>query len=344
MTAMGRTEMTAAEVATQIGGTLEGSTDTVFRRVASLLHAGADEVAWFGVAPDAGGRAPSPKLLEALRDCAAGLLLLDADADAGGRPCVRVERPALAAALLARAFEGPLRSYTAGVHPLAVVEDGAEVDASASIGPGCVVRAGARIGAGAVLTANVLVGEDSVIGDACRLEAGVVIYEGVSLGPACTVHAASVLGSPGFGYVWDGGRHVPVPQTGGVRVGAGVEIGAGSTVDAGTFDPTEIGDGCILDNQVVIGHNCRLGRAVVVCAQVGLAGSTEVGDGAILGGRAGSVGQLTIGAGAILAGNSVAGGDIEPGAKVAGYPATDHRDYLRGKAVLRRLARERRRD
>ncbi len=346
MTVMGRIEMTAAEIAAQTGGTLEGSTEVVFQRVASLLHAGASEVAWFGAAPDAGGRAPSPKLLEALRDSGAGLFLLDADADAdsGGRPCVRVERPALAAALLARAFEGPPRAYPAGVHPLAVVEDGAQVDASASVGPGCVVRAGARIGAGVVLTANVQVGEDSVIGDACRLEAGVVLYERVTLGPACTIHAASVLGAPGFGYVWDGGRHVPVPQTGGVLIGAGVEIGAATTIDAGTFDPTEIGDGCILDNQVVIGHNCRLGRAVVVCAQAGLAGSTEVGDGAIFGGRAGTVGQLTIGAGAILAGNAVAGGDIEPGAKVAGYPAVDHREHLRSQVVLRRLARERRRD
>lgn len=336
--------MTAAEIAAQMGGTLEGDSEAVFQRVGSLMHAGADEVAWFGAAPDAGGRAPSPKLQEALRDSGAGLFLLDAAADSGGRPCVRVERPALAAALLARIFEGPPRAYAVGVHALAVVEEGAVVDASASVGPGCVVRSGARIGVGAVLTANVQVGEDSVVGDACRLESGVVLYPRVEIGPGCTVHATSVLGAPGFGYVWDGGRHVPVPQTGGVRVGAGVEIGAGTTVDAGTFDPTEIGDGCILDNQVVIGHNCRLGRAVVVCAQAALAGSTEVGDGAIFGGRAGTVGQLTVGAGAILAGNAVAGGDIEPGAKVAGYPAVDHREHLRSQAIVRRLLREQHRD
>ena len=342
MSAMAGNPLSAAQVAELVGGRLEGVSAAGFCRVADLAHATAEEIAWYRAGPDDGGRTPAGSLVRALDQTAAGLLLLDDAADAGGRPCVRVANPALAAALVSRALEGPPRRYPEGVHRLAEVEEGVELGAGVSIGPGCVVRRGARLGAATVLVANVHVGEDARIGAECRLHPGVVLYERVTLGDGCTLHANVVLGTPGFGYVWDGSRHVPVPQTGGVRIGSGVELGAGTCVDAGTYQPTEIGDGCILDNQVMVGHNCRLGRAVVLCAQTGLAGSTVIGDGAILGGRVGVAGHLTIGAGAVLGGGAVITGDVAPGAKLAGYPAVPYTEFLRGQALLRRMVRKRR--
>ena len=62
-----------------------------------------------------------------------------------------------------------------GIHPSAVVDANAEVDASASVGPLCVVERGARIGAGTVLKSRVTLGAGCVIGARCIVHPGVVI-------------------------------------------------------------------------------------------------------------------------------------------------------------------------
>src|SRR5690606_41161703 len=71
------------------------------------------------------------------------------------------------------------------------------------------------------------------------------------------------VGADGFGYQLVDGRHVKVPQSGGVIIEEDVEIGANSCVDRGTFGPTRIGAGTKIDNLVQVGHNVRLeiGRA-----------------------------------------------------------------------------------
>jgi UDP-3-O-[3-hydroxymyristoyl] glucosamine N-acyltransferase len=234
---------------------------------------------------------------------------------------IQVARPDLAAALLAQHFELAVPRWI-GIHERAFVDPSAEVD------PSCTIQAGAWIGPGCK------------VGAGCVLHPNVVLEAGTQLGPGCEIGANSVLGADGFGYVWSGQKHEKVPQQGSVCIGAGVEIGACTTIDRGTYGPTVIGDGCILDNQVQVAHNCRLGRFVVLCAQVGLAGSTEVGDGAVLGGRAATVGHLRVGAGVRMAGASVATKDVPDGTTVAGYPAWDIKKENRVIARIRRLIRD----
>ena len=125
-----------------------------------------------------------------------------------------------------------------------------------------------------------------------------------------------------------------------IHPGDHVDIGAGCTIDRGTFNATVIGEGCILDNQVQVGHNCILGRWVVLCGQVGLGGSTEVEDGVVFGGKSGSGGHVRIGAGAKVAGGSAVLSDVAAGVIVSGHPATDFHLDQRGKALLRRMARK----
>ena len=331
--------LTAAEIAEFLEGQLDGATAVRFRRVNALATAGPEEVAYYTEAEDERGRGAGEARRAELEASGAGLILAAADVDLGGRAAVRVGHPQLAAALLATRFVGAPGGPPPGVHPSAIVDPTAELGANVAIGPHCTVAAGASIGAGSVLHAGVHLGPGASVGAGCRLHPGVVLYERVSVGDGCTLHAQVILGAPGFGYVWDGSRHVPVPQTGGVVVGAGVEIGPGSTVDAGTFEPTTIGDGAILDDQVMIGHNCRIGRAVVICAQTGLSGSTEVGDGAVLAGQTASAGHLRIGAGATAAGRAGVVSDVPDGETWMGFPARERQQWLRLQAKLRRLAR-----
>lgn len=303
----------ATEVAELLHGTLEGDADTVIDAVSGLATASASQASYW-----------LPRA--AAEGCTAGLVLTPEseelpDAITARPSRLRVARPDLAAALLAQHFDLARPRWT-GVH------DCAFVDPSAQLGEGCTVHAGAWIG------------PDCVLGAGCEIHPNVVIEAGTTMGPGCTVHANSVLGADGFGYVWSGSKHEKVPQQGVVQVGAGVEIGACTTIDRGTYGATVIGDGCILDNQVQVGHNCALGRFVVLCAQVGLAGSTTVGDGAVLGGRAASSGHLHIGAGVRMAGAAVATKDIPDGLIVGGYPAWELKSETRAIARLRRLIRE----
>ncbi len=306
--------LTAAQIAEMLGGQVEGNADVTISAVQSLTDADATDAVY--VAP----RAPR-EIMAALADCRAGLVFAAEGTEVDlAATIVRLPQPALAAALLSQHF------YLAQPR-LVGIHEHAEVHESA------------RIGDGVTLHRGVVVGPEAEIGDGCVLHPGVVVYPGVKLGAGCTVHANSVIGSDGFGYEWSGQGHEKVPQLGGVVIGRGVEIGSCTTIDRGTFGATVIGDGCIVDNQVQIGHNCKLGRFVVLCAQVGLSGSTEVGDGAILGGRAATVGHLRIGAGVRMAGAAVATKDIEDGATVGGYPAWDIRLEQRMQARIRRMAK-----
>ncbi len=307
--------LSAAQVAEMSGGKLEGDAAVTVTGVASLADAGSQHAVY--LAPRA-----SREVLAAFGDCQAALVFAAKGMEIeGDYAVVRVAQPALAAALLSQHF------YLAQPRLIGVHEH-AEVHPTA------------RIGNGVTLHRGVVVGPECEIGDGCVLHPGVVVYAGVKIGAGTTVHANSVIGSDGFGYEWSGQGHEKVPQVGGVEIGRGVEIGSCTTIDRGTFGATVIGDGCIIDNQVQIGHNCKLGRFVVLCAQVGLSGSTEVGDGAILGGRAATVGHLRIGAGVRMAGAAVATKDIEAGATVGGYPAWDIRMEQRMQARIRRLAKK----
>ncbi len=163
------------------------------------------------------------------------------------------------------------RGFESGVHPSAVV------GASVKIG------VGSRVGPGAVLEDGVVVGSD------CNLMARVVVHARTVLGDRVVVQAGAVLGSTGFGYApnRDTGEYLLFPQQGRLVVEDDVEIGANTTIDRGALGETRIGRGTKIDNLVHIGHNCVIGKNVVIAAQTGISGSSVVEDGAILGGQVG---------------------------------------------------------
>jgi UDP-3-O-[3-hydroxymyristoyl] glucosamine N-acyltransferase len=135
------------------------------------------------------------------------------------------------------------------------------------------------------------------------------------------VHAQAVIGADGFGYQFQNGRYAKIPQLGHVEIGDDVEIGAGATIDRGTFGPTRIGEGTKIDNLVMVGHNCRLGRHNVLVAQSGFAGSCETGDHVVVAGQAGIVDHVSIGAGAVVSAQAGVTKDVPANERVLGSPA-----------------------
>jgi len=334
------TPLNAEQVAALVDGTLEGTSDHYFERVSDLESATSSDVVFFRSGPNETGRMPEAAECEAYLKTAAGLLLVEPAAEVQGRLCVRVANPGLAAARLAQHWESYFPETPMGIHPTAVVEEGASVDISACIGPHCVISPGAVIGAHANLVSGVHVGAESQIGEACVLNPGVVIGPRVEMGAHCVIQANAVIGSAGFGYEWSGAEYVHMPQMGGVTLGTHVEVGANSCIDAGTFRPTVIGDHCLLDNHVQIGHNCKLGRFIILCGKVGISGSVEIGEGVIFAGSSGAAGHISIGVGAKIGAKAAVTSNVPAGATYAGNPAVDFGLHQRMQVMLRRMARQ----
>jgi UDP-3-O-[3-hydroxymyristoyl] glucosamine N-acyltransferase len=207
-----------------------------------------------------------------------------------------------------------------GVHPSAMVDPSAQVDATAFVGPLCVVERGARVGPDSVLKSRVTVGEDCVVGARCILHSGVVI------------------GADGFGFAPDGERWEKIEQLGAVRIGDDVEIGANTCIDRGALQDTVIEDGVKLDNLIQIGHNVRVGRNTAMAGCAGVAGSATIGPNCTIGGGAVVLGHLTLAAGVNISAASVVTKSInKPGHYTGVFPLEDNASWERNAATLKQL-------
>ena len=330
-TSRGARTLTLAEAATATGGKVLGDARVVFSRISPVHEAGARDLALLADRRYAGG----------LKDCAGGSLLVSESLSGlpgGPRDRIVVPDAHRAMVTLLTMMHAPPQPEP-GVHSGAAVHPDAAVSAAASVGPGAVVGAGAAVAAGSRIGANCTIGRGVTIGRDCVLSANVTVYPGSVLGDRVIVHAGTRIGVDGFGYVQVDGEHVKVPQVGGCVIEDDVEIGANCTIDRGSIGQTRIGAGAKLDNLVHVGHNVEVGPKSLLVAQVGVAGSTRIGEGAVLGGQAGLVGHLRIGAGARIGAQAGVISDIDPGQEVSGYPARDHRAYLKAMANLMRLPR-----
>jgi UDP-3-O-[3-hydroxymyristoyl] glucosamine N-acyltransferase len=122
-----------------------------------------------------------------------------------------------------------------------------------------------------------------------------------------------------------------------------VELGANTTVDRPAVGETRIRAGAKIDNLVQIGHGVSVGRNVLMAAQVGIAGSTDIADDVVFGGQVGVGGHLSIGRGVVAVGQSGVTNSLDAGARVAGYPAIDSREWRKASVLFRRLPELRRR-
>jgi len=321
--------LTLQEAAHAAGGRVLGDGRVAFSRIAPVDKAGPGDMAFLA----------DRRYAQALPDCRGGALLVAesfCSVEGGPEDRLAVKDPhAALVALLPLLYPEP--DAPGGVHPSAVVDPGASVAASASVGAGAVVGAGARVGEESRIGANCVVGEEVAIGRGTTLHANVTIYRRAVLGDRVTVHAGARIGVDGFGYVQSRGAHVKVPQVGSCVIEDDVEIGANCTIDRGSVGETVIGAGSKLDNLVHVAHNVVIGPGSILVAQVGIAGSTQIGEGVLIGGQAGLVGHLRIGAGAKIGAQAGVIGDVPAGATVSGYPARDHKRYLRAMALVMRL-------
>lgn len=266
-----------------------------------------------------------------------------------GRDGLAAERPRELLPRLLTLFATP-KPARRGIHPTAEVSPDADVAVSAWVGPLAVIEAGAVVEAGAQVCAGAYVGEGCRVGEGTVIEPSAVLLAGTRVGQRCILHSGCVLGCDGFGFLPSPDGPVKIPQIGGVLLGDDVEVGACSTIDRGTMSDTVVGSGTKIDNHVQIGHNVRIGRACVICAMTGIAGSSVIGDGVTLSVQVGITDHVSVGSGAVLAARSGVTHDIPAGAVMSGFPARPHVEAKRALVLsadlpalfkrLRRMERE----
>lgn len=323
------TELTVGQIAQAVAGEIRGDPGVPISGVGTLESAQPHELSFVA----------NPRYLPYLHDTRAGAVLLPralSESAPEGVVCVVVEDPHIAMYHALRLLY-PAAARRAEIHPTAVVDASAVLAEGVTVGALAVVERGARIGAGTVVGAHAYVGPECEIGEACTIHPHATLNAGVVLGARCVIHSGARIGREGFGFVWLDGGHRRVPQVGGCILGDDVEIGANSTVDRGSIGDTVIGAGTKIDNLVHLGHNVKVGRHVLVIAQVGVSGSTTIGDGAVLAGQAGVGGHLTIGARARIGGQAGVTADVPEGETYSGYPARPHRESLRAQGAVSRL-------
>lgn len=303
--------MRVKDLAAELGLAFEGDGEREITACAPVESAGEGDVSFV-----AGAKAA--KLFDSAKaDC----LVVPLDLETSGRTVIRAADPrGVFGRIIARLH--PQHTEPPSIHPTAIIHPTAQIGADVAIGPYCTV--GARV----------------VLGDGVRLYPQVTIYPDVTIGARTILHSGAVIGSDGFGYaLQEDGHYEKFPQVGKVVIGSDVEIGANSCVDRAALGRTVIGDGTKLDNMVHVGHNCIIGKHVVIAAQCGLAGGVRIGDYAVLAGQVGVADKVRIEAKAIIGAQAGIPSNkiIRAVGPVWGTPAQPLKEHLEQLAHLRHL-------
>ncbi len=296
--------------------------------VAPIDQAQADEITFLA----------NSKYTSKLQGCQAGAILVSEDfSESSPIPLLRVKHPYLAFAQAIELFH-PVSRPPAEIHPTAVIGANVQLGEGVSIGAYVVIEAGARIGNRVIIHPHCVIYPEATIGDDTILHSHVVIREQVNLGNQVIIQNGVVVGGDGYGFVTlPNGTHYKIPQVGTVVIEDQVEIQANSTIDRATLGETRIKTGTKVDNLVQVAHNCTVGQHSLLCGQVGLAGSTHVGNHVVLAGQVGAAGHLSIGDGTMAGAKTGINNNLPPGSRVSGYPAMDHKVWLKMVAELKQL-------
>jgi UDP-3-O-[3-hydroxymyristoyl] glucosamine N-acyltransferase len=321
--------MRVSDIADHLKAAWEGDGTLEISAAAPLESAARHEIAFVG----------NRKAAASAPASGAGCLLVP-DEFPAGRTIIRVPDPRAAFARVIGLLY-PRPPVKPGIHPSSLVAPDAEISSSAAIGPFTTIGDKTFIGQRSSIGAHCSIGPQVHIGDDCLLHANVTIYGRVTIGNRAVLHSGCVLGADGFGFVRSGDHYEKFPQIGRVEIGDDVEIGANSCIDRAALGVTSIGNGAKLDNMVHIGHNCRIGRNVVIAAQTGLSGSVVVEDDAVIGGQVGIGDKARIESGAVLGSGCgvLTSKIVRKGEVVWGTPARPLKQYLKQLATLARLER-----
>jgi UDP-3-O-[3-hydroxymyristoyl] glucosamine N-acyltransferase len=320
--------VSVGEIVDLVAGKFTGDRGRSIAAVAPLGQAKADQLSFLS----------NRKYVADLAATRAGAILVPRNLDGNDERWIRVDDPYFALArIMTRWFS--TRPMPKGISSKAVVAPSAKLGTNVALGHFAIVGDNVLIGNNVTVFQGVSIEAGSVVGDDCVIYPNVVIYDGTRIGHRCIIHSGVVIGSDGYGFATQKGKHHKIPQIGIVRIEDDVEIGAGTTIDRAALGETVIGEGTKIDNLVQIGHNVKIGKHCLLVSQVGIAGSTELGDYVAVAGQSGFSGHLKIGHRVQVAAKSAVLDDVPDDTKVMGSPAVPFNEFARRHAALKKLAR-----
>jgi UDP-3-O-[3-hydroxymyristoyl] glucosamine N-acyltransferase len=194
---------------------------------------------------------------------------------------------------------------------------------------------------------NSYIGNGAIIGSDCFFHAGVNIGDRVKVGNKVILHHGVSLGADGFSFVTESPNNIEqarqdgeikergeqvifkIPSIGSVIIGDNVEIGANACIDRGTIEDTIIGENTKIDDLVMIGHNCRVGKGCMIVSQVGIAGSCVIGDRVVIAGQAGLADHITIGDDTIITAKAGVTKSFPEKSIIIGIPAVPRKEFIK---------------
>jgi UDP-3-O-[3-hydroxymyristoyl] glucosamine N-acyltransferase len=323
---------TIRQLAELVKGTILGDEDLVVHGARTLHDAQPGDITFVENAKNA------PRLERSQASAA----IVPPKLPVNGKTLIQVADPLMAFAAVFRHLHGLRACQPIGIHALAHVHPSVQIGANPSIHPYACIGEATVIGARCHIHCGAIVGKNCRLGDDVVLYPNVVLYDDVVLGDRVIIHANSTIGADGFGYRFQNGRHVKVPQLSNVIIGSDVEIGACATVDRGAFAPTRIGDGTKIDNLVQVAHNCQIGKHNLLAAQTGVGGSSSTESYVTMGGQVGVTDHVHVGQGTMIGAKSGITHDTGPNARLFGIPARPLRDSSRVLAAMEKLPEMRR--
>jgi UDP-3-O-[3-hydroxymyristoyl] glucosamine N-acyltransferase len=319
--------MKLAELAQQLGATLQGDPTATITGVAAIETAGPGEVTFVA----------NPKYASLARTTQASAILVEPAFPEVSASTLRIDNPYLAFARAIELFYQP-PAYPPGIHPTAVISPTAKIGSNSHIGAYTVIGDHVTLGDNAVILPHAVIYPHVQAGDNLFAHAHAVVREYCQLGDNVVLQNGAIIGADGFGFAKQAdGSWYKILQSGPAILEDNVEVQANACIDRASIGETRISAGAKVDNLVQVGHGSAVGQNTLLCAQVGLAGSTTVGKSVILAGQVGVAGHCTVGDGVIATAQSGIPGDVESGKVVSGYPAIDNRQWLRSVALINRL-------
>ncbi len=192
------------------------------------------------------------------------------------------------------------------------------------IGEYVVIEDNVEIGDNTKIFPFTYIGRNTKIGKDSILYPRVTVYKNTIIGNRVIIHSGAVIAGDGFGYYQKDGKHIKINHIGSVVIEDDVEIGANTTIDRAMIDKTVIKEGTKIDNLVMVGHNCNIGKNTILVSQVGIAGSCNIGNNVILAGQVGVADHINIGDNIIVTAKSGVGKDLKkPGIYGANIPAIE---------------------
>lgn len=183
-----------------------------------------------------------------------------------------------------------------GIHPSAVIADGAVIGADCTIGPFCVIGPKVVLGQGVALKSHVVVDGDTHIGD------------------GTTIFSFAVIGEIPQDLKFSG-------EESRLRIGRRNRIREHVTMNTGTAGgggETRIGDDGLFMAGCHIAHDAIVGNRVIVVNSTAVAGHCVIEDDVIIGGLCGVHQWVRIGQGAIIGALSMVTHDVIPHGLVMG--------------------------